>query len=415
MLLSKCLYQVGNFAYLVAIYVASAFNLKAKKMQTGRRGQIDAINAFAKQNKKPVIWMHCASLGEFEQGKPVLEALTALYYNYSFVVTFFSSSGYEIQKNFGGAIVFYLPYNTPKNAHHFIQTIQPSLVLWVKYDYWSNYLLQLKLQQIPTLLISAVYLQGQPFAKVYGAYWVSLLQCFTQLFVQNENSIKYLAKLKITNVTVAGDTRFDRVVAIAQNPLQLPIIKQFCNNQPTLVAGSTWLEDEEALCHYANNNTHLKFIIAPHHINEIRLKEIEKLFTNTIRYSAYKNTEANVLLIDNIGMLSSIYYYATIAYIGGGFGSDGIHNILEAAVYGKPTIIGPNYEKYNEAIDLIEAYAAFEIKDAVALEAVCNDLLTDAELYNAASKAAINYVQSNNGATATILNYIVANRLLTNP
>jgi 3-deoxy-D-manno-octulosonic-acid transferase len=413
--MSKYIYIVGNFLYIVALQLAALWNKKAKLWVNGRKNWENELSSFCKKNTKKTIWMHCASLGEFEQGRPLLEKIKTEYPNYSFIITFFSPSGYTIQKNYEAAdAVFYLPINNAKNGTSFINLLKPRLVIWVKYDYWDNYLFQLKKQQIPTLLISAKFNESQPFFKFYGDYWVSILNNFSHLFVQDETSIQLLKKIGIEQATIGGDTRFDRVIEIAKANAVNEKIEKFCSTNKVLIAGSTWLEDEEEICHFANKNIDIKFIIAPHHIEESRVQEIEKLFKHTVRYSQFENQiEANVLILDNIGILSSIYKYATIAFVGGGFGGDGVHNVLEPAAYSKPIIYGPTYEKYKEAIDLIEEEASFTIDNALEFEEVCTELLEDDELYNTACNNAKNYIEKNKGSSNLIFNYISENRLLT--
>jgi 3-deoxy-D-manno-octulosonic-acid transferase len=415
LLLSKVLYNIGNHIYILAIRIAALWNQKAKLWVTGREQWKASVQTFAEQNQRPLLWMHCASLGEFEQGRPVLEALKKAYPHYAFLVSFFSPSGYTVQEKYHEANkVMYLPVNTKDNADFFVKTLKPSIVLWVKYDYWSHYLLALHHRKIPLLLISAKFRNTQPFFRFYGSYWVDMLKCFTHLFVQDAVSEKLLKGIGITNVSLSGDTRFDRVVAIAKEWQPIEIISHFCKDAKVIVAGSTWEEDEEELCHFANKNAHLKFIIAPHIVDEVHLQSIEKLFKYSIRYTNYtNNTTENVLIINNIGMLSLIYKYATICYIGGGFGGDGVHNVLEAAVYGKPILLGTEYDKYKEAVDLIELEAAFSIDNALELEEIATELLNDTLFYEETCNLAWEYVQKNTGSSNRIIHYIEANRLLT--
>ncbi len=414
--MSAFIYHLGNFFYTAAIKLASLWNTKAKKWVSGRKEGASKLKAFA-TNDSPntTIWVHCASLGEFEQGRPLIEKIKLQQPNAKIVITFFSPSGYEVQKNYIGAdLILYLPVHTKQNAINFINAIRPDLVIWVKYDYWSHYLLYLKEKNIATLLVSAKFRNNQPFFKWYGSYWEKLLSCFTQIFVQDEDSIKLLQQIHIEQSTLVGDTRFDRVLAIAEQQHEISIAQTFCGNHHTIVAGSTWEEDEEELCHFANNNLQLKFIIAPHQIEEDRLKDIEKLFKHSIRFSNYQpNHTANVLIIDNIGMLSNLYKYGTICYVGGGFGGDGVHNILEAAVYGKPILFGPEYEKYNEATDLVALEGAFEIENAIELEEIITELLTDTEFYKNTCAISKKYVNDHAGGSQKIMDYVTANLLLT--
>jgi 3-deoxy-D-manno-octulosonic-acid transferase len=294
--------------------------------------------------------------------------------------------------------------------------VQPTLVLWVKYEYWYYFLTELKRRNIPTLLISGIFRKDQPFFKWYGRLHRYMLESFTHFFVQTPASVELLKSIGFTNnITVSGDTRFDRVISIAEAFTPIPEIEKFCGSHTVIVAGSTWIEDEEELDHYANTHPEMRFIIAPHEVHEEHIREIEKLFKHSVRYSALQNIkpDTNVLIIDNVGMLARLYRYATITYVGGGFGEDGVHNVLEAAVYGKPVIFGPEYEKYVEAIELVEAGGAFSIENALELEKQLNDLLKDRKLYEGSCAAARNYVYAKKGATTDILHYIQENRLLT--
>jgi 3-deoxy-D-manno-octulosonic-acid transferase len=383
-------------------------------------------------NRK-LVWMHCSSLGEFEQGRPVMEAIRQQYPEARILLTFFSPSGYEVRKNNSGAdYVMYLPMDSKANARKFISLVQPNLVIWIKYEYWFYYLTELKKKHIPLLLVSGIFRKDQPFFKWYGRLHWYMLESFNHLFVQTRNSKQLLGTIGFTNnVTVNGDTRFDRVVQIAEQFQPIDKIAHFCGNSAVIVAGSTWPEDEEEMDHYANTHPEIKFIIAPHEINEDHVKEIEKLFKHTVRFSRLPdNPEAprpvprnrqlesteqkpNVLIIDNIGMLSKLYNYATITYVGGGFGDDGVHNVLEAAVYGKPVVFGPVYDKYIEAVELEQQGGGWVINTALELEKTFNDLIEDTSAWQKSCEAARNYVYNNKGATNSIMQYIQENRLLT--
>ncbi len=361
--------------------------------------------------------MHSASLGEFEQGRFLLENIRIKYPDKCIVITFFSPSGYEVMKDYKGADhIFYLPLPTKRNAKKFIDALRPQLVLWIKYDYWYHYLAELKKNHTPLLLVSAIFHRRQPFFRWYGTIYKKMLRCFSWLFVQNDESAKRLASIGFSdNVSVNGDTRFDRVIDIAENFTGIPQIEAYCGSAQVVVAGSTWPEDEEELDHYANTHPEIKFIIAPHEIHEDHLKSIEKLFHHSVRYSQINSSgtrNKNTLIIDNMGMLSKLYYYATIAYVGGGFGSEGVHNVLEAAVFKKPLLFGPVFNKFREAIGLLEEGAAFTVNNAIELENVLNNLLSDENLFEECAVAAGKYVYGHKGATHNILNYIHANRLL---
>jgi 3-deoxy-D-manno-octulosonic-acid transferase len=408
------LYNFFIILYSLGIYLASIFNKKAKLWAKGR-AVFPTLNL-----KKKSIWMHCASLGEFEQGRPVLEALKNKYPDYPIVLSFFSPSGYEIKKKYSGADhIIYLPIDTKNNAEKLIKNINPEIVIWVKYEYWFNYLFELKKKKIPVLLISGIFRNSQPFFKWYGKKWRTILNSFEHVFVQNENSLHLLNSINLIQKTsVSGDTRFDRVIEIAEKKETVPGISEFIKNHPVLVAGSTWEDDEAILIHFTKNRKDLKFIIAPHEISKSNLHDLKKAFKNSFYYSEINQltslSEYKVLIIDCIGLLSKLYQYATITYVGGGFNSSGIHNTLEAAVYGKPVVFGPVYEKFAEAKDLVNAGAAFTINSAIELEDKLVELINDEDFLNQSGQLAKNYVYSNCGATKKIMAYIAEKRLLTN-
>jgi 3-deoxy-D-manno-octulosonic-acid transferase len=431
--MSIIFYHVFLFLYKTGIRLISPWNRKAKLWLEGRKGLFERIGAemaTAVDKPGPVIWMHCSSLGEFEQGRPVLEELRRRSPDCRIVLTFFSPSGYTTRKDYKGADhIFYLPIDSPMNARRFADLVKPDVVLWVKYDYWYYFLVELKKRKIPLLLLSGIFREDQPFFKWYGRLHRYMLECFTHLFVQTEASKDLLARLRLTeNVSVSGDTRFDRVIEIAAGGEMdsLPLIEAFCGQRPVIVAGSTWEEDEEELDHFANTHPDIRFIVAPHEISEGRLLEVEGLFRHAIRYSVYANgspaaaarqggwPEPNVLIIDNIGMLSRLYRYATITYVGGGFGDDGVHNVLEAAVYGKPVMFGPVIEKYIEAVELTDCGGGLIIDSALEAEKVFIRLLQNPEELRETGEASGRYVQSKKGATRKIVSYIYENRLLTN-
>jgi 3-deoxy-D-manno-octulosonic-acid transferase len=407
------------------VRIVSPWNRKAAAWVQGRKGLMERIAGSGIAEKKNTVWMHCASLGEFEQGRPVIESLRKRYPGITILVSFFSPSGYLVRKDYSGAdYVFYLPADSPANARRFLDLVKPALVLWVKYDYWYYYLTALRKRKIPALLISPLFRRDQPFFKWYGNLHRQMLDSFRAFFVQTESSKKLLEQLAVRQeVFVSGDTRFDRVIDIAENFEPVRGIAEFCGNAPVIVAGSTWEEDEEELDHYANTHPEIRFILAPHEIEEDHLAEMEILFHNSIRYSRLlqdlaENTVsgrpfANVLIIDNIGLLSRLYRHAGICYVGGGFGEDGVHNVLEAAVYGKPVITGPVIEKYIEVVELAEAGGVIIIDNALEVEAVFDRLFRNTEEYAFHSRAAKDYVYARRGATEKILAYIQENRLLT--
>ncbi len=421
----RVLYRLFIWLYPKAAWLLGSYDRKARFWVRGRRGLFKKLSAFFHNNHQPVVWMHTASLGEFEQGRPLLESIRTQYPKHKILLSFFSPSGYEIRKYYEGAdMICYLPMDSPAHAHRFLNIVQASLVVFVKYEFWHYYLHEIRQRNIPLLLASGIFREDQPFFKWYGGFHKGMLGNFTELFVQNGASARLLNGIGFhSNVTISGDTRFDRVITIAAQFQTLPVINRFCEGHQVIIAGSTWSEDDEALDHYANTHPDLRFIVAPHDIDEERLEECLKLYKRSMLYSAYEASigegdtlsgDTNVLIIDNIGMLSKLYHYATIAYIGGGFGNDGIHNILEAAVYGKPVLFGPVYDKYFEAEELLEAGGAYSIIDALELEQQLNELLNDQSLYEASAKAAFGYVQREAGATKKIMQYIQENRLLIN-
>jgi 3-deoxy-D-manno-octulosonic-acid transferase len=418
------LYRIFVWIYPIAAWILGFFNPKAKQWHMGRKQIFNKIIAALATNTKPIIWMHCASLGEFEQGRPVLEGLQKQYPNYSILLTFFSPSGYEVHKNYTGAhYVFYLPMDSKTNASKFLQITKPSIAIFVKYEFWHYYLSQLKKLQIPTILIAGIFRNNQVFFKWYGSFYKNLLHSFSAFFVQDKSSQTLLASVGIMNrVHIGGDTRFDRVIEIAAGFSPIHPITHFCNNGLVVVAGSTWLEDDETIAHFEKANPHIKFIIAPHDITEQRLQKCLTLYQNAVLYSDYlqkfNNNEAipqniNTLIIDNVGMLSKLYHYASITFIGGGFGADGIHNCLEAAVHYKPVLFGPVYDKYIEAIGLVEAGGAISIEDALDFESVVKELLDNNNKRKEMGQLAGDFVLAHKGASAKIIRYIQENLLLT--
>lgn len=362
-----------------------------------------------------IIWMHCASAGEFEQGKPLIEELKRIYPSHKMLVSFFSPSGYAAGKKYSHAdFITYLPADTGSNAKQFVELVKPQLVIFVKYEYWYHHLSAAAFHHIPLLMVSSIFRKDQVFFKWYGKFYRQLLFLFRQIFVQDENSFTILKENNVLHCTVAGDTRFDRVKKIAGNFSEIPFVKEWAGKDRVIVAGSTWPDDENILSEYLKNHS-VKLILAPHEINEQRLKQIEKLFSDALRYSCISSSgqPSQVLIIDNMGMLSRLYHYAMIAYVGGGFNKSGIHNTLEAAVHGKPVFFGPNYQKFKEAGDLIETGAAFSFSTAEEFKTKTDHLLNNPQRVSKAGAAAKNYVEENTGATQKILQYIQENRLLT--
>jgi len=417
--LGNLLYYLFLIFYHLGIRIAALWNPKARLWVKGRK---EFPSIVPHQNK--TIWMHCASLGEFEQGRPLLEKIKHVYPKTKIVLTFFSPSGYEVMKNYQGADhIFYLPMDSRRNALKMIDTIRPSLVLWVKYEFWYYYLTELKKNNIPVLMVSGLFMERQPFFKWYGGIWKKMLKSFTYFFVQNKSSQELLKTLGISNnVSICGDTRFDRVIEIAEKFEPLPLIEKFCGNSKVIVAGSTWEEDEEEWTHYVKTHPEIKFIFAPHEIDSENMKDVKKEFPGSVFYSELNEIQTtneqqrttHFLIIDNIGMLSKLYRYADITFVGGGFGDDGIHNVLEAAVYGKPVIHGPEYERFAEAVELVDSGAGICITNALELEKTLNELWQDQTLLKTKSEMARQYVYSKAGATKKIMDYIQEKRLLTN-
>lgn len=415
------LYNIFLWLYGAAIHISSLFDPKAKKWVKGRRQIFQRLQSSIPAGQK-TIWMHCASLGEFEQGRPVLEKLRVQYPNHKILLTFFSPSGYEVQKDYKGADwVFYLPMDGPVNAKRFLEIVHPSLVIFVKYEFWYYYLKKIKYRNIPLLLISALFREDMSFFKWYGGLQRKILSRFDQLFVQNESSRQLLDKIGLGGISrVSGDTRFDRVMEIAATSQALPVIEKFIGAGKCLVAGSTWKNDEDLLketIDYLYFNE-IKLIIAPHEVDAAHIKELQQSFPGSWLYSTLKanegDHEGNVLIIDNIGMLSTLYKYSWCCYVGGGLDRSGVHNVLEAAVYHKPVFFGPHYEKYREAIDLVASQGAFPVKDKNELIALLNQLLLNPAFYGETGEKAGQFVKNNTGAVEKILNYIQEKRLLTN-
>jgi 3-deoxy-D-manno-octulosonic-acid transferase len=414
----KLFYQLFIRLYPITINLASPFNHKAKLWIKGRKGIFDKMKETV--TGQPLIWMHCASLGEFEQGRPLLEKIRREYPGHKILLTFFSPSGYEVRKNYTGAdYIFYLPMDNMQNAVRFYEIAQPKLVLFIKYEFWNYYLQEAKKRNVPLLLVSAIFRKSQPFFKWHGHFYRKMLQCFTHIFVQNKESLRLLQSVGFTvNISLAGDTRFDRVIEIAEGFHPIPSVESFCFGSDVIVAGSTWTEDDKELAHYANSRDNIKFIIAPHNIGKDRLAECRRLYKHSILFSGLTTPNlaagCNTIIIDNIGMLSSLYKYATVTYVGGGFGADGVHNVLEAAVFGKPVVFGPEYSKFIEAVELVENGGAITIENAQELEAKFDTLLKKGADYTKSCNAALSYVYSNKGSTEKILKFIYENRLLTN-
>ena len=401
----QLLYNFFVFLYTGIIGISAFLSPKAKLWINGRKDLLEKLKTEL-QHQKKIYWFHCASLGEFEQGRPLIEKIKLLDSEVKVLLTFFSPSGYEIRKNYSHADwVFYLPADTISNSQRFVEIVQPEKIFFVKYEFWFNYLKAIEKKSIPVYFISVNLRPEQYFFKWYGKWALNKLKKINHFFVQNEQSKLLLNKHGIVQVSIAGDTRFDRVIEIANENKSLPLIDVFSKNKKLIVAGSTYSFDDGILSKI--NPGKFNLIVAPHEISEHRLKQIESIFSgmNPIRYSKLQETNlhlASVIIIDNIGMLSLLYKYAYLNYIGGGFGK-GIHNTLEAAVYGKPLVFGPNFQKFEEAKELIKMGAATSIQNAEDLTSIVSLLDDDTELYNTKSANAKNYVVSNAGAVNKII------------
>jgi len=406
----RLLYNTGIFLYSAIAWIISPFNRKAAEWVNGRKNWYDKLKQKVIPGEK-YIWIHCASLGEFEQGRPVIESLKRERPACHILLSFFSPSGYEIRKDYPLAdIICYLPYDTPGNAEKFISLVNPSIAILVKYEFWYNFISGLYRKNIPLYLISGIFRKEQHFFKWYGGFFRDMLRKFARIFVQDKESSDVLGAIAITNVTVAGDTRFDRVAAIAAKAKEIPQIELFREDQKLFLAGSSWKQDEEIIARYINSHPEtMKWIFAPHEIDRENIERLEKLFTvKSVRFSEFSvdSKDARVMIIDNIGMLSSAYRYAGIAAVGGGFGK-GIHNILEPACWSIPVLFGPNYGKFREAIDLINLGGAKSFNDYTGFEEILDIWISDAALYRKASALAGEYVNNNMGATSLIMKEIV--------
>ena len=414
-------YNIFLILYRVGINITSLWNAKARFWVEGRKNMFQRLKAAEEKGQGPIIWMHSSSLGEFEQGRPVLESLKTAYPNHRILLTFFSPSGYEVRKNYDGAdMVFYLPLDGCIRSRKFLDIVSPELAIFIKYESWFYYLNGLKKRGIPTLLISAIFTPKQNFFGPLGGFLRTLLESYTHLFVQDAPSAAILQKFKLqVPVTVAGDTRYDRVEEIIHLPFHFPVIEAFCHDAVTLIAGSTWKEDEEMLSGLLDAKPDLKLIIAPHEIGPKHLQEIKKLFKQNILLSEADDQirlkDARVLIIDCIGMLSKLYRFATISYVGGGFNAAGIHNILEPAAYGKTVIFGPNHDRTAEANALIDTKVGFSYSTIQELVSITEKLISNNALRTSLDDAARSFVHNRKGATNIIVHHIVENRLLSIP
>ncbi len=408
-------YNTSIKAYGLALKLASGFNEKAKLWVNGRKNWEEQIASKIQPNDR-VLWVHCSSLGEFEQGRPVIEALKEKYPNHKIAVSFFSPSGYEIRKNYPGAdVIFYLPLDTKENAEKLIQVLHPELLVLVKYEYWFNLITALHQKNIPTIVVSAIFRESQNFFKNNGKNWFAQkLNLVSHFFIQNQKSKVLLDSIGIEQSTLAGDTRFDRVKQIVHQNNQLDFMDQFKGNSKLIVVGSSWPKDEELFLSLINEKLKAdwKILFAPHNLHE---KEIEaftsKLNVSVVKFSDLENTsseqlkQAKVFILNTIGILSKVYAYADITYIGGGFGA-GIHNTLEAVTYGNPVVFGPKYKKFQEAVDLIEVGGGFSISNQQEFNTIMDRLISDESFRQFSGQKAGDFVQKSPNATAMIMDYV---------
>ncbi len=407
----RILYNIGVLTYFLGVWVASFFNEKAKRFVDGRKG----VFAFLRSKIAPdarYVWVHAASLGEFEQGRPIIEKLRESHPEFKILLTFFSPSGYEVRKDYKGAdVVCYLPMDTSWNVRKFFSIVRPSYSIFIKYEFWMNYLTYLHKQQVPTYIVSAIFRESQLFFKWYGGWYRKVLKKFTHLFVQNEESKRLLQSVDVTNVSLVGDTRFDRVADIAERSKPLPVVEAFASGfSSVFIAGSSWPKDEDILIPYVNSHPEMKFIIAPHEIHEEHLQRIiSQLKRPYVRYTQASEATvgaAEVLILDCFGLLSSVYRYGKVAYIGGGFGV-GIHNILEASVYGIPVLFGPNYKRFKEAVDMVERGGAFSVSNSEEFAKLMDELFASGSpLWEKTAHVADAYSKENRGATDKVLKSI---------
>ncbi|WP_438965958.1 3-deoxy-D-manno-octulosonic acid transferase [Flavobacterium sp.] len=419
------MFVVYNFIVLIASQILKIVALLSPKMKLfvdGRKTIFSTLQGKISPTDQS-IWFHAASLGEYEQGLPVIEKIKEKYPNHKIVVTFFSPSGYEVRKNNTVAdVTVYLPLDTKSNAKQFLDLVHPELVFFIKYEYWPNYLNELKKRNIKTYLISGILRENQAFFKWYGGFYRNALKTFDYFFVQNESSKKLLLSIGFNNVKISGDTRFDRVVSILERDNTLDFIEEFKDNKTTIVIGSSWPKDENLWVEYINNSSeNVKFIIAPHNIKQEQIQELKNsIAKKTILFSEHNEVRTSrvlslrqfdVFIIDTIGILTKIYSYADIAYVGGGFGNPGIHNILEPATFGIPIVIGPNYSHFAEAIALVNLDGCLSIQNQTQLDEAFNLLLQNEDERFEKGHICNTFVQMNKGATAIIMNHILNENL----
>ena len=393
--------------------IIALFNPKIKLFVDGQANSFGILKAKIKAYDK-MIWFHAASLGEYEQGLPLMEKIRSKYPNHLIVLTFFSPSGYEVRKNNGVAdVTVYLPLDTKSNVKQFMEIVRPEMAFFIKYEYWPNYLNALKISETPTYLVSGIFRENQAFFKWYGGFYRKGLDAFEHFFVQNSSSKELALTLGKSNVTVSGDTRFDRVAAILERDNDLDYISEFKNNTLTIVAGSSWPKDESLLVDFINSTSvPLKFIIAPHNIQPDQILELKNSITKKCvlfsENSSASLAEFDVFIIDVVGILTKIYSYADIAYVGGGFGNPGVHNILEPATFGVPIIIGPNFSHFAEATALVNMGGCVSISDKESLFDILEILINNEDIRNEKGHICSTFVEMNKGATAIVMNYITS-------
>ena len=406
----RLLYNIGIRLYWLVAGLLSLWNRKAKLWIRGRRKWYSNLQGAIGRDDQ-VIWFHCASLGEFEQGRPVIEVFRQRFPGHKIVLTFFSPSGYEKRKDYPGVdYVMYLPLDTRRNARRMVELLSPELVFFIKYEFWYHFLKQLKTKQVPVYLASGNFRSDQLFFKWYGGWYRKILDAFSHIFVQKEDSRLLLEKIGYNGVTVAGDTRFDRVSALRTSEYAHPLLEAFTGGATVIVAGSTWEKDEQLLAHaYKELSGDLRWIIAPHELSKEHIATLQKRFPESVLFTELKEElppGTRVMIVDSIGQLSYLYRYGTLAYIGGGFGK-GIHNILEAATYGLPVLFGPRYEKFSEAVELASLGGARPVNSEDELLFTIDEQLKDPNLLKTTSEISGSFVSARVGATSTILNFVL--------
>ncbi|MET4106199.1 glycosyltransferase N-terminal domain-containing protein [Hymenobacter sp. UYP22] len=407
------LYSLGLHLYALLLRLVAPFVPKAAQWTAGRQGLLAHIRVTLREETAPLVWFHCASLGEFEQGRPLMEAYAANHPGHKIVLTFFSPSGYEVRKNWpGAAYIFYLPLDTAANARAFLDAVRPRLAVFVKYEFWYFFLTELQRRQVPVICVSAIFRPEQAFFKPWGGFFRRILSRFTHIFTQNQASVELLRAAGITQTSVAGDTRFDTVVRTATAPPRsLPLVDAFTDDwAPVLIVGSSWPEDIAVLTPLLRQyQQELRFIVAPHEIEESTLRQVEATLPGlVVRYSqadAATVAQARVLLMDNVGLLSQLYRFGHFAYVGGAFGK-GLHNTLEAAAFGLPLFFGPSYYKFQEARDLVERGCAFPIASADELLTAFGPLYHREEARLHVQDISLDYVHDHSGATRKIMHWI---------